>query len=124
MRIGRSVSAGGDRAMVISRGLPLSRSPVCFNTEPDAEDEKPFRRQEALQEDRHRQAPGPSRLLQSHSGEKVAEAEAENGETGRHLPERRTEGAEAAGGQVDGPRQALRSRAQEAPQGSQGSEGL
>src|SRR3954452_12233585 len=72
--------------------------PVCFNSEPDAEDEDPFRRQEALQEDRQRQAARPPRLLQPHPGEKVAEAEAEDGETGGHLPERRQDRAQAARG--------------------------
>src|SRR3982750_2053576 len=69
---------------------------LCFNTQPDAEDENAFRRQEALQEDRQRQAARPSCLLQSHSGEKVAEAEAEDGEAGRDSAERSEESADLA----------------------------
>ena len=49
---------------------------LCFNSPSDAEDEDPFRRQEALQEDRHGQAPRPARLLEPHPREEVAEAQA------------------------------------------------
>ena len=49
---------------------------VCFNSRPDAEDEDPLRHQEAVPQDRHRQAPGPARLLEPHPREEVAEAQA------------------------------------------------
>src|SRR3954464_10057819 len=41
-----------------------------------AEDEVPLRREEALQEDRLGQAPGPPRVLEPHPREEVAEAQA------------------------------------------------
>src|SRR6478736_10162280 len=43
---------------------------------PDAQDEDPLRRQEALQADRQRQADAPSRHALAHPGEEDAEAEA------------------------------------------------
>src|SRR6476646_10260903 len=58
---------------------------VCFNSGPDAEDEDTFGRQEALQKDRQGQAPRPSRLLEPHPREKVAEAQAPHGAAGRDL---------------------------------------
>src|SRR6059058_1332591 len=86
------------RAPAYPRGRrrPRLHASVCFNSELDAEDEDPFGRQEALQKDRQRQAARPPRLLQSHPGEKVAEAEAEDGEAGRHRPERPEESADPA----------------------------
>src|SRR4051812_4657603 len=44
-----------------------------------AEDEVPLRREEALQEDRGRQAPGPPRVLEPHPREEVAQAQARDG---------------------------------------------
>ena len=63
---------------------------------PDAEDEDPFRRQEALSQDRRRQAARPPRLLEPHPREEVAEAQAADGASGRDLRERREEGQAAA----------------------------
>src|SRR4051794_1982052 len=62
---------------------------ICFNSGPDAEDEDPFGRQEALQEDRQGQAPRPARLLEPHPREKVAEAQAEHAAAGRDRQVRR-----------------------------------
>src|SRR4029079_5565138 len=90
---------------------------------PDAKDEDPLRRQEALQADRQRQVHAPSRHALAHPGEEDAEAEARL----PSAPARRALSREARQGpaapalrkeQTQDPRQAIRSRAQEAPQGS------
>ena len=75
-----------------SRGTPPSRPAeppaapsaaarlrVCFNSRPDAEDEDPFGRQEALSQDRQGQAARAARLLEPHPREEVAEAQAADG---------------------------------------------
>ena len=49
----------------------------------DAEDEEPFRRQEALQADRQGQGPRPSRVHEPHPREEVAEGEAPPRQAGR-----------------------------------------
>ena len=43
----------------------------------DAQDEDPFRRQEALQADRHRQGQGPARLHEPHPREEIGQAQAQ-----------------------------------------------
>ena len=75
------------------------RSRVCFNSGPDAEDEDTFGRQEALPQDRQGQAPRPSRLLEPHPREKVAEAEAADGAAGRDRQARPEAGPPPAGRQ-------------------------
>ena len=52
---------------------------LCFNSRPDAEDEDPFGREEALPQDRQGQAARPARLLEPHPREEVAEAQAAHG---------------------------------------------
>src|SRR3954465_12914344 len=64
-----------------------------------AEDEVPFRREEALQEDGERQAPRPPRVLEPHPREEVAEAQARDGAGSRDLQGRPADGHEAAGRQ-------------------------
>src|SRR5512142_1382157 len=64
----------------------------------DAEDEEPFRRQEALQADRQGQGPRPARVLEPHPREEVAQAQAAPLQPGRHKRPRRPARQEAAGG--------------------------
>src|SRR5207247_5360668 len=67
-------------ARTARRPNPRPKPPdVCFNSRPDAEDEDPLREQEAVPKDRGRQAPRPARLLEPHSREEVAEAQAAHG---------------------------------------------
>src|SRR5215212_5004401 len=64
-----------------------------------AQDEVPLRREEALQEDGHRQAPGPPRVLEPHPREEVAQAQARDGARSRDLEGRPQDGHEAARGE-------------------------
>src|ERR1051326_5760929 len=61
-----------------------------------AQDENPFRRQEALPQDRHRQAARQAGLLEPHPREEVAEAQAADGTAGRDRAVRREERAPPA----------------------------
>src|SRR3954471_4371871 len=77
-------------------GLPRERPSILRRRH--AEDEVALRREEALQEDRHGQAPGASRELEPHPREEVAQAQArfpqgsgdlEGGHQDRHEAARR-----------------------------------
>src|SRR5439155_11197938 len=63
-----------------------------------AEDEDPFGREEALQADRQGQGPRPSRLLEPHPQEEVAQAQAGLPPAARDLAARRPARQEDAGG--------------------------
>ena len=64
---------GGVRRRARSGRLSAAHPPrVCFNSRPDAEDEDPFGRQEAVPQDRQGQAARPARLLEPHPREEVA----------------------------------------------------
>src|SRR6478735_6538300 len=63
-----------------------------------AEDEDPFGREEALQADRQGQGPWPSRELEPHPREEVAQAQAELPPAARDLAARHAARQEAAGG--------------------------
>ena len=65
------------------RACSAALARVCFNSRPDAEDEDPFRHQEAVSQDRHRQAPRPAGLLEPHPREEVAQAQAAHGRAHR-----------------------------------------
>src|SRR3954452_18812742 len=66
---------------------------------PHAGDEVPLPREEALQEDRERQAPGPPRVLEPHPREEVAQAQARDGAGPADLQGGPQDGHEAARGQ-------------------------
>ena len=97
---------------------------VCFNSRSDAEDEDRFGRQEALSQDRQRQAARPARLFEPHPREEVAEAQAAD-ERGRSRSLRRTaSGSRKLLGSRNEPDHERR-RPQAAPQeGPQAGEGL
>ena len=103
---------------------PRARRRAIITGRRDAEDEDPFRRQEALQGDRQRQGPRPSRLHEPHPREEVAETQARARPPRRSSPSTTSRASRRCWGWASDPRQALRPRAQEAPRDARADEGL
>src|SRR4051794_23430225 len=87
-------------AFLPSRSWPRPPPPTALYTpRPHAQDEVAFGREEALQEDRYRQAAGAARLLEPHPREEVAEAQARVRAGPRHLQGRPQDRDQAPGRQ-------------------------
>src|SRR3954449_6127033 len=91
------IAAGIDAKAAPRPAVGTSAAP--YTSAPHAEDEVPLGREEALPQDRHREAPGPSRVLEPHPREEVAEAQAGLPEGARDLEGRRQDRHAAARGQ-------------------------
>src|SRR3954449_2168154 len=91
------IAAGIDAKAAPRPAVGTSAAP--YTSAPHAQDEVPLGRQEALPQDRHRDAPGPSRVLEPHPREEVAQAQAGLPQAARDLRGGREDRHPAPGGQ-------------------------